>query len=68
MQALGAYAFLGIAKGLKQYLTHVPPGLANLRAAAKEAGTLPRLEELASRCGKAISRQRGGPATDTMDS
>lgn len=56
MQALGAYAFLGIAKGLEQYLTHVPFGLANLQETAEKAGTLPKLGELALRCGEALSR------------
>lgn len=56
MQALGAFAFLGTEKGLKQYLDYIPPGLANLQAAAREAGTVPRLEELAERCGRSLSR------------
>ena len=56
MQALGAYAFLGIQKGLKEYLSHIPLGLSNLQEAAKMAGTLPQLEKLACRCGEAFSR------------
>jgi len=50
MQALGAYGFLGLTKGLEQYLAHVPSGLANLRAAAENAASLPHLVELCTRC------------------
>jgi hypothetical protein len=67
MQALGAYAFLGIERGLKEYLAHIPPGLANLQDAARKAATMPRLEELAYRCVQAFSRWPGGPATAIMD-
>jgi N-acetylmuramate 1-kinase len=45
MQALGAYGFLGLTKGLKNYLAHVPTGLRNLRTAAEQAGSLPHLLE-----------------------
>jgi aminoglycoside/choline kinase family phosphotransferase len=50
MQALGAYGFLGIARGLKHYLNHVRPGLENLRLAVRNAGLLPCLQELAYQC------------------
>jgi len=52
MQALGAYAFLGITKGLQKYLKYINPGLQNLITAVRKAGTLPQLEELANRCSK----------------
>lgn len=42
MQALGAYGFLGLAKGKDQFLAHVPPALASLREVT--AGVL-ELEE-----------------------
>ena len=54
MQALGAYGFLGLTKGLTQYLAHVPPGLANLRSAAENAVSLPRLLDLCDRCDRAL--------------
>jgi N-acetylmuramate 1-kinase len=54
MQALGAYGFLGITKGLKNYLAHVPAGLRNLRSAAENAVSLPRLLEICARCEKAL--------------
>jgi N-acetylmuramate 1-kinase len=54
MQALGAYGFLGIARGLKNYLVHVPAGLRNLRLAAENAVSLPRLLEVCTRCEKAL--------------
>jgi aminoglycoside/choline kinase family phosphotransferase len=50
MQALGAYGFLGLTKGLKDYLAHVPAGLRNLRTAAESAGDLPILLEICERC------------------
>ncbi len=50
MQALGAYAFLALTKGLKNYLIHVPSGLKNLALAADNAGSLPRLRELCTVC------------------
>ena len=58
MQALGAYGFLGLTKGLKDYLTHVPAGLQNLRTAAENAGNLPILLEICERCGTTIRDSR----------
>jgi aminoglycoside/choline kinase family phosphotransferase len=52
MQALGAYAFLGIRKGLKEYLAYIDPGLRNLSTASCNAGTFPNLQVLVSRCGE----------------
>jgi aminoglycoside/choline kinase family phosphotransferase len=52
MQALGAYGFLGTVKGLRSYLAHVRPGLGNLQLVLRNAGTLPCLEELVSRCAR----------------
>jgi aminoglycoside/choline kinase family phosphotransferase len=49
MQALGAYGFLGITKGLKSYLVHVPAGIHNLRAAAENAASLPILLEVCTK-------------------
>ncbi len=54
MQALGAYGFLGLGKGLSAYLDHVPAGLRNLRDAAAQMATLPRLRELLERCEPAL--------------
>jgi N-acetylmuramate 1-kinase len=50
MQALGAYGFLGIRKGLKSFLAHVPAGLNNLQSAAGHAPKLPHLRALLDRC------------------
>ena len=55
MQALGAYGFLGISRGLKNYLTHVPAAIRNLQAAAGNAGSLPMLLELTGMCESVIS-------------
>jgi len=57
MQALGAYGFLGLKKGLETYLAHVPAGLLNLRKAAQNAQTLPRLESLCAECAKKLALQ-----------
>lgn len=58
MQALGAYGFLGLKKGLKAYLEHIPAGLRNLRLAASQVTSLPHLEELCLECERAI-KQKG---------
>ncbi len=50
MQALGAYGFLGLGKGKRPFLAHIPPALDRLIAVTQEAGTLPRLHGLARRC------------------
>jgi hypothetical protein len=46
MQALGAYGFLGLQKGLTAFLDHIPSGLANLQHAASHVPTLPHLRAL----------------------
>ena len=43
MQALGAYGFLGLVKGNKAFLDHVPAALASLRGLVAE---IPELEKL----------------------
>ena len=50
MQALGAYGFLGLQKGLKSYLDHIPNGLDNLCLATTRVPSLPRLRELTWQC------------------
>jgi aminoglycoside/choline kinase family phosphotransferase len=54
MQALGAYGFLGLKKGLKAYLKYIPSGLHNLHLAASQVTSLPQLLELSLKCQKAI--------------
>ena len=56
MQALGAYGFLGLKKGLKTYLEHIPSGLRNLQLAASQVSSLPRLWELSGACRNSIVR------------
>lgn len=58
MQALGAYGFLGIKKGLKAYLEHTPSGLHNLRLAASHGESLPRLGELCMACQRVLEAIR----------
>jgi|GEM_PF-29901 len=50
MQALGAYGFLGLAKGKTHFLAHIPRALERLIDVAGRAGSLLRLHELARRC------------------
>jgi aminoglycoside/choline kinase family phosphotransferase len=58
MQALGAYAFLGLKKELKNYLNHIPTGLRSLHLAATQVVSLRRLRELTGECQRVID-QRG---------
>jgi aminoglycoside/choline kinase family phosphotransferase len=57
MQTLGAYGFLGLKKGLKAFLDHIPAGLRNLNHVASQVASLPRLRELSSTCQRAIERK-----------
>jgi len=50
MQALGAYGFLGIRRGLTSYLRYVPLGMRNLHMAAGNALSLPALLEVCVQC------------------
>jgi aminoglycoside/choline kinase family phosphotransferase len=57
MQALGAYGFLGLHKGLKNYLGHIPAGLRNLHHAASQGPSLPRLRQLSAQCQRMIEQR-----------
>ncbi len=57
MQALGAFGFLGLKKGLKAFLKHAPSGLRNLHHAASQVTSLPRLQELCQACQRAIEQK-----------
>jgi hypothetical protein len=54
MQALGAYGFLGLKKGLKTFLDYTPAGLHHLLDATPRVPSLPLLHELCLKCEKAI--------------
>jgi aminoglycoside/choline kinase family phosphotransferase len=58
MQCLGAYGFLGLKKGLKAYLEHIPNGLLNLHLATARVASLPSLLELSIRCQRLIGQTR----------
>jgi hypothetical protein len=60
MQALGAYGFLGLRKGIQAFLEHIPAGLRNLHRAAVQAPSLPHLRELSLSCQKAIEQNQKG--------
>jgi hypothetical protein len=57
MQALGAYGFLGLKKGLKTYLDHIPAGLHHLHHAASHVASLPRLLDLSRVCQMVIEQK-----------
>ena len=48
MQALGAYGFLGLVKGHKHFVKHVPAALKSLRSIVAEIGGLTKLEQTLS--------------------
>jgi aminoglycoside/choline kinase family phosphotransferase len=54
MQALGAYGFLGLRKGIHPFLEHIPAGLRNLHRATIHVTSLPRLQELSQSCQRVI--------------
>ena len=56
MQALGAYGFLGLNKGLEPFLEHIPSGLRKLKLATTHVASLARLRELCQECEGAIER------------
>lgn len=60
MQALGAYGFLGLRRGLAGYLRHVLPGLGNLDRACENARSLPLLLELCRECAKTLTEKWRG--------
>jgi aminoglycoside/choline kinase family phosphotransferase len=57
MQALGAYGYLGLKKGLKSFLKYIPTGLRNLHRAASHGSSLPRLKELSQVCQEVIGQK-----------
>ncbi|MCX8118363.1 MAG: phosphotransferase [Desulfobacterota bacterium] len=54
MQALGAYGYLGLEKGLRRFLSYVPAGLKNLMLALGHLEGFPNLTQLAYRCRERI--------------
>lgn len=61
MQALGAYGFLGLSKGLFGFLDHIPAGLRNLENAASRAVELPNLRKLLGMCRAAWMKRTNQP-------
>ncbi len=61
MQALGAYGFLGISKGLRAFLEHIPAALNNLDMAASHTTDLPHLRALVGRCRAVWTERIGRP-------
>lgn len=61
MQALGAYGYLGLKKGLKAFLRHIPFGLRNLQHAFSQVTSLACLLDLSKECQMAIEKNGGLP-------
>ncbi len=59
MQALGAFGFLGLNQGKKDFLGHIPSGVENLIDAAGRSGRLPQLKLLALNCRTAVLLGKG---------
>jgi aminoglycoside/choline kinase family phosphotransferase len=57
MQALGAYGFLGLKRGISEFLNYIPNGVANLIDATTRAKHLPLLKNLALNCQNALKSQ-----------
>ena len=51
MQALGAYGFLGLVKGHKHFLEHVPAAMKSLRSVLAKIGNVQPLEKLLAQIG-----------------
>ena len=58
MQALGAFGFLGLKKGLRGFLDHAPSGLRNLQQATSQLPSLPRTQELCLVCQRAMEQRQ----------
>ena len=52
MQALGAYGFLGLVKGNKTFLNHIPAAMASLRSLVSELEGLEKLQSVLDRAGE----------------
>lgn len=50
MQALGAYGFLGLKKGINQFLDHVPAGVKNLMESLANISFMPYLSHIVEIC------------------
>jgi len=58
MQALGAYGFLALKKGLIAFQEHIPAGLHNLQKATARVPSLPYLKELSLLCQQALDKKK----------
>lgn len=56
MQALGAYGFLGLKLGLRNFLSYIPQGLENLIDATTRAKELKLLRNLAVQCSRVLRK------------
>jgi len=56
MQALGAYGFLGLKRGRRAFLEHIPRGVAHLCSVLSKTGSLPFLSNTVRSCRKVVDR------------
>jgi N-acetylmuramate 1-kinase len=62
MQALGAYGFLGLVKGHKHFLKHVPAAMTSLAVTVSEVGRLEKLNSALIEFARKETRRAGGPS------
>lgn len=60
MQALGAYGFLGLVKGKKHFLKHIPRGAEHLLEALQQLGSMPQTTALVRELVKKIQSSQSG--------
>ncbi len=58
MQALGAYGFLALKKGLIAFQEYIPAGIRNLQKATGQVPSLPHLRELSLACQQALDKKK----------
>lgn len=63
MQALGAFSFLSMGKGKKEFAEHIPAAIGSLCQSLELSGDYPALQELAGRAASCVRRRCGSPAS-----
>ncbi|MCX7965345.1 MAG: phosphotransferase [Syntrophorhabdaceae bacterium] len=58
MQALGAYGYLGLKKGIKSFLNHIPSGIKNLKDSIFHISFMPNLFEIVNACHEIVKSKK----------